>query len=189
MKTRKLFIVLFLCLSIGIYGAGCKKKTEEEKGKEITEKKIGYVKGVGEGLKEKGESAGESIGEGLSKTIKGIGKGVDKAFEIDVRPNQKLQASGIKVTKAQTFMRDKEGEKKTGEKEKGISVYIICEKGLNERLLLKAFDGKDEEIGRSSAKSDLKDAGYIDFIFDDRVQLSDASYFTMEEIVTTPSKN
>jgi hypothetical protein len=157
---------------------GCHKKTEEEKGKSFVEKKVDYVKGIGEGLKEKGSVAGESLSEGVTKSIKGVGQGVENALAIDIRLAQDLQKSGIKATNAQLM----EKQTDTGKEINGMSVYIVCGNGLSGKLLLKAIDKRNNEIGRTNAKVSFEanDAGFVDFIFDKRVALPSAQFFILE---------
>jgi hypothetical protein len=109
---------------------------------------------------------------------------VDKAFAVEIRLDPKFQAEGIKVTKAQVIDKQIDNQKKNAKNEKGISIYIICNNGLNGKLLLKAIDKQEQEFGRSFAISKMEgnNAGYVDFIFDERVQLSDAKYFSLEKV-------
>jgi len=63
-----------------------------------------------------------------------------------------------------------------------VIVYTVFNKDFKGKLVLKAFDKENAEIGRKTLEVNKKtdDAKYIDFVFDKRTPLSLADYYTLE---------
>ncbi len=168
--------IMVLTLAAAMLCVSCARKTAEERGKDAAGEKLGYAKGVGESLKTDGKDAAGSLTEGVGGVLEGFKGGLDKSMiAADIKVSEELAALGVQATRAQRLT----GEDDPG---RGLSVYVITDKGFDGSLRLKAFDAEDREIGRSSTKlqSDSDEASYVDFSFDERTPLGVAKYFILD---------
>lgn len=154
----------------GVLLAACPSKEEvlqkaEESGKFLAEKQAQMVKGVGEGLKGKGKEGAESLSEGVGEVLKGTAQGLDKSLgEVKVTTADAVAARGLKVERGQ--------RRAVGGKD-GISLYLISDQAFDGKLMLRVVDAAGKEVGRSTVelKRAAGDAGYVDFVFDERTPL------------------
>ena len=150
-------------------------KAEHDKGAELVENKAAVVQGVGDALKKNGSTAAESLSEGLGSVVKGVAGGVDKvesSFAISVHAD----AAAKKLSANRIVMSDKSGTVKA------VKVYVLSAEAYKGKLQLRALDGKDVEIGRSSnVDSDLgkDDAAYVVFEFDEATPFSRVNKFVL----------
>lgn len=165
--------------------AACGKSREEElqeqhsKGAEVVEDQAALIKGAGDALKKDGKDAAESISAGVGSLIKGVAGGVDQVqsdFKVSVSEGAKKQA--LSVTRI--VMSDA-----TSSAGKGVKVYVTSAQAFKGRLQLRAFDGKNIEIGRSGkvdSALEADDALYVEFLFDNATPLSRVDHFVVHAL-------
>ena len=118
--------------------------------------------------------AGEIIGGSTRGFADGVGEGLDKAGNSFIKLSEDLSKKGIKLGghKIETL---------SGNDNK-ISIYFIFEEDFTGTITAKAFDKQMQELGRVkqelSGKKD--DAGYIDFVFDERTNIDPKYTITIE---------
>ncbi|MDR3268323.1 MAG: hypothetical protein LBT83_04570 [Tannerella sp.] len=177
MKTTLLILVAAILLPAQ---TSCRSREEqnkkaEETGQAATEKKAGFLKGVGEGLKGAGKEAIESVSEGIGEVIKGANEGFDKSMvRMEVRVPEEQKAY---ITASRTEVHTNDSTLK-----KEIIVYIVFEKDCDGKLLLKAYDNGEEEIGRSAVtiKETSDNSRFVGFPFDERTPFTLIQYLTLE---------
>jgi hypothetical protein len=151
---------------------------------------------------------GNTIGEAAIDFASGVGQGADKQFLVDVELSEGLIQRGFSKTTAKSSGLDIEilegatddtlkgatdetpkGATDTSLK-KGITVYLISETPYKGKLIAKAFDGEDLEIGRSAVDVDFgaDDAKYIKFTFEREVDMQLVKRFTIDGREETPNK-
>ncbi len=130
---------------------------------------------VKDGAKEVIVKTGETVGKAGTELSNSIGEGVKKALECEVVLSDELQKKGLHTGKLD-FTSQKEAT------DNGLMLYMIFDNDFNGTVKVKVFDEKGLEYGRTSAavKGKKGEAGYIDFIFDKRVNLEGKSKFVME---------
>ena len=153
-----------------------KKKAAEEEGNAIVSLKSKLVKGAGDALKSDGKEAAESASEGVSEVIKGLTSGYDKSIN-----QAKVLADSIFLESFEIGRTEKNYSDTSATK--SVSLYLISKSGYDGKILLKAFDTADKEIGRSTLtiKLDEDDASYFDLVFDARTPLLLADYFVISK--------
>lgn len=118
---------------------------------------------------------GEMVGQTVGEFVSGVGSGVNKALDVKIELPEALKEKGIELGKI-TIADAAEGEDNL------LSVYFIFQKDFNGDLTMKAFDGKNLEMGRSkihvSGKKD--EAAFFDFTFDKRTNIDNDSRITLE---------
>jgi hypothetical protein len=177
---KKISVLLILCL-IGF--ASCKNKEEqknsaEDTAKFLAEKKARMAKGVGEAMKGEGKDAADSVGEGVGEVLKGGGSGLDKSLlKINVEIDKQLSDAGVSLGRTARL------EKKNEKGQDGVTLYFIYNKAFNGTVLLKAFDAKGTEVGRSSSpvKGTADNTQYVNFYFDERVPLNIVTKYTLNK--------
>ena len=113
-------------------------------------------------------------GESTRSFADGVGEGLDKAGNSSIKLSENLSKKGIKLGghKIETL---------SGNDNK-ISIYFIFEEDFTGTITVKAFDKQMQEVGRVkqelSGKKD--DAGYIDFVFDERTNIDPKYTITIE---------
>lgn len=118
--------------------------------------------------------AGEILGGSTRSFADGVGEGLDKAGNSSIKLSENLSKKGIKLGghKIETL---------SGNDNK-ISIYFIFEEDFTGIITVKAFDKQMQEVGRVkqelSGKKD--DAGYIDFVFDERTNIDPKYTITIE---------
>ena len=120
----------------------------------------------------------------MAKTVKGVATGVDVAMALDVRLDASMQPTGLKATNAEPFGVPRPVQGVDGKKDttaNGVSVYLVASAAADGKLLLRAHNKQNQEIGRALASAQIPagSAAYIDFAFDERVKLGEAEYFTL----------
>lgn len=152
------------------------KAKAEKEAKFLVEKEGRMAKGLGEGLKGEGKEGVTALAEGVGEVFKGAGEGFDKSLaKVDVRMDDGLKEF---VELGRTAKTSNDSLNTTV-----VSVYLACNKGYEGKLLLKAFDAENLEIGRKTVDVKLAtdDAEYFDFEFDERTPLNIATYFTLNK--------
>lgn len=165
----------------------CKSREEvleqaEEEGKFQVEKKTQLLKGVGEGLKEKGKESAQALGEGVGEVLKGAAQGLEKSLhEVEVSAPPELKKRGVKVERAQRNSDAAKGD--------GVTVYMIFEREYGGNLALRALDASGNEIGRAVVEvyRNPGEASYVDFFFDQRTPMTAVDRFALEETDQAPT--
>lgn len=178
----RLLPVLMLC---ALSACLCKSREQqlqdaEDKGNLLAATKARLAKGVGEAMKKEGKEAAEKVTEGVGEMVKGVGAGVEKGLkEVQVAVHEDLSAKGVTTTRATR------GE--SGTEAHSVTVYVTNEKAYAGTLELRAFDEKDQEVGRTQVelKEAVATAKYVDFTFDPRTPLLTAKRFELREGVST----
>ena len=118
--------------------------------------------------------AGEIIGGSTRSFADGVGEGLDKAGNSSLQLSEELSKKGIKLGGHKI-------ENLSGNDNK-LSVYFIFEQDFTGTVMVKVFNKQMQEVGRIkqelSGKKD--DAGYIDFVFDERANIDPKYTITIE---------
>jgi hypothetical protein len=129
---------------------------------------------VGCGKKEESitKKAGAKVGEALTDFASGVGKGVDKKMEVKVELSKTITDSGVSTTISKLDALGK----------KTLTVYFIAEKPFKSKLIAKAINSQNQEIGRASANVDFaaNDAKYINFDFHKETDTQMVSKYLIE---------
>lgn len=118
--------------------------------------------------------AGEILGGSTRSFADGVGEGLDKAGNSSLQLSEELSKKGIKLGGHKI-------ENLSGNDNK-LSVYFIFEQDFTGTVMVKVFNKQMQEVGRIkqelSGKKD--DAGYIDFVFDERTNIDPKYTITIE---------
>jgi len=128
----------------------------------------------GADVNEKIQKASEKAGQAVSEVAKGVSKGVKSSFEIHI---SKIDSTALKaIDFGKIDLKSKDGT------DNMLSIYLIFKQDFSRRLLIKVYDNKGLEMGRSSqlVKGKKDEAGFIDFIFDKRTNIDNDSKITIE---------
>lgn len=127
------------------------------------------------GTKDAIDKTAETAGKVGSDIITKVGEGVEKSLQCEAVLNEALKKNGLQTGKM-IFGSQKDAT------ENILSVYFIFEKDFASSVSVKAFDEKKLEYGRATAtvKGKKGTAGYVDFIFDKKVNLESKSTFIFE---------
>lgn len=130
---------------------------------------------VKDGAKEAIQKTGETVGKAGTELSNGISEGMKKALESEVVLSDDLKKNGIGTGKLD-FTSEKDATDNI------LMMYLIYNNDFNGTIRVKAFDEKGLEYGRASAmvKGKKGEAGYVDFVFDKRVNLEAKSKFIIE---------
>ncbi|MAX71617.1 MAG: hypothetical protein CMC76_11065 [Flavobacteriaceae bacterium] len=109
---------------------------------------------------------GEVVGESATEFFDGVSDGVDKTLDCEIIFSEELLNKGLKKG-----VYDIESQP-VGNNNKLI-LYIIFEKDFSKELIAKAYNKKNQEIGRTKVMVEGKagDAIYFDFLFDKRTDI------------------
>ena len=126
--------------------------------------------------KEAINDGGEVAGKTATEFIEGVTEGVDRSLDCSLSLSHTLQDKGLKTGKF-TINNDTLG----GENNL-LTVYLIFDKDFKENVLVKAFDKKDFEMGRSKLLIEGKagEAKFFDFHFDKRTNIEVKSKLNFE---------
>ena len=125
---------------------------------------IMVIYGCGKKNESLAKKAGSKIGSTLTDFTTGIGKGIDKQMKVKVELSDELKGLGISKTIAKSMGLDK----------KGITVYLLSKDEMKIKLIAKAFNADNLEIGRSVVEANFQadDAQYIEFEFNENLDRS-----------------
>jgi hypothetical protein len=200
-----------LCLLIAAaLMCGCGKETDESlakrMGNTIGEAAIDFASGVGQGA-DKQFLVDVELSEGLIQ--RGFSKTTAKSSGLDIEILEGATDDALKGATDETAVgetdetpegaidetlkgaTDDTPEEATDTSlKKGITVYLISETPYKGKLIAKAFDGEDLEIGRSAVDVDFgaDDAKYIKFTFELEVDMQLVMRFTIDGREETPNK-
>lgn len=128
--------------------------------------------------KETLNKSGETIGEGATEFFEGVSEGVDKTLQCEINLSDNLVNQGLSTGKFSI-----EDSKNIGENNI-LVLYIIFEDDFKNTLTAKAYDKQNLETGRAKIEVEAKsgDAGYFDFIFDERTYIEVKSKIMIDQI-------
>ncbi len=131
---------------------------------------------VKEKTKETLNKSGETIGEGATEFFEGVSEGVDRTLQCEINLSKNLLNQGLSTGKFSI-----EDSKTRGENNV-LVLYLIFEDDFKNTLIAKAYDKKNLETGRAKIEVEAKagDAGYYDFIFDERTYIEVKSKITID---------
>lgn len=117
----------------------------------------------------------EKVGQAGGELVKNVSTGVEKAFDLKIVLSEQLKSKGISLGKI-TLSNDSSGI------DNKVSVYMIFTEDFKGSLIMKAFDNKNLEMGRTKVEllSHKGDAKYVDFCFDPRTNIDTDSKLTLE---------
>jgi hypothetical protein len=172
MRTRSTLLVT-LALYLLATSMACQKSREEmiqeaeAQGRDMTEKKAGILKGVGDGLQGEGKKASESVAKGASGVVKSGLQGAEKGFvELSATVAESLTGAGVKVERASiptpSEIPDADKRKRT------VKVYMVLDKPYAGDITLVARDSDGKELGRTklAVKEEATGKNFL-FTFDD----------------------
>ncbi|HET8647473.1 MAG TPA: hypothetical protein VFO85_18390 [Vicinamibacteria bacterium] len=158
---------------------GCRSKSREERLQQAeeaarfkAEEKARMAKGVGQGLQGAGREGAQALSKGVGAVYRGTVKGLDQGLTtVAVTLAPSLASSGMRIERA-----GRRGTPEGG----GVTLYLVHEGAFAGTLLLRALD-EGREVGRARAtvKKAAGDAGYVDFVFDERVPVGALSTFEL----------
>ena len=124
---------------------------------------------------EKINKGGEIVGNGVGEFVQGMSSGAQNSFEVNCILNKKLSSKGI--SKGKTVL-----SSDTVGTDNLLSVYLIFSQSFNGTLTAKAFDGKNNEMGRAAVTINAASgsASWHDFIFDKRTNIDYDSRIELE---------
>jgi hypothetical protein len=135
---------------------------------------LAFVLLVTIGCGKKGEEslakqAGGKVGETLTDFVSGVGKGVDKQLIVKVELSKSLADLGLSNTVSKAIPH-------------GFSIYLAAAKPLKSKLVAKAFDKEDQEVGRCAVDVDFAadDAKYVSFTFQDAMDTQLVEKFLLD---------
>ncbi|MBL4652757.1 MAG: hypothetical protein JKY53_07805 [Flavobacteriales bacterium] len=119
--------------------------------------------------------SGEVVGKTATEFFEGISEGVDRTLQCSIELSQNIVSKGLKTGKF-SIESDSIGTNNR------LTLYLIFDENFNDSLLVKVFDKKGLEIGRTKMNVAGKkgDANYFDFIFDKRTYIEVKSKVTIE---------
>lgn len=133
----------------------------------------GVAGSVGNALKETGTQTGKAVGVGVATFTSGVVEGVGSAIPdptkgAAVEVSEELKQMGVAVNGVECKFGD-------------FTAYIVNEKPLAGRLIVKAIDEQGKEIGRAStpAKFEARGGQLVKFPMDSSISLKSAKRFEL----------
>jgi len=128
-----------------------------------------------EKAKETINAGGEIVGKTVSEFSKGVSTGVEETFEIKVNAAPELLQQGITLGRIEL-------KSINGGHDNLVNTYLIFSKDFKQSIVLKAFDSKNLEMGRSVLKIKAKanDAAFYGFALDTLTNINADSKLTLE---------
>ncbi|MFZ9846823.1 MAG: hypothetical protein ACO3EE_01575 [Flavobacteriales bacterium] len=128
-----------------------------------------------EKAKETFNAGGENVGKTVGEFSKGVSTGVDETFEIKIDATPELAQEGISLGKIEL-------KSINGGHDNLVNTYLIFSKDVKKSLVLKAFDSKNLEMGRSvvEIKAKANDAAFFGFALDTHTNIDADSKLTLE---------
>jgi hypothetical protein len=177
--TTMRWTVLTVAAAAALALGGCRSETKEERLQEAedaarfkAEEKSRMAKGIGEGLQGAGKEGAQALSKGVGAVYRGTVKGLDQGVVmVTVAAAPNLASSGMRIERA--------GRRATPEGG-GVTVYLVHDAAFAGTLMLRALD-EGREVGRARAtvKKEAGEAGYVDFVFDERVPVAALSAFEL----------
>ncbi|MFT3740475.1 MAG: hypothetical protein QM786_17135 [Breznakibacter sp.] len=131
---------------------------------------------VSEKTKETINKGGEAVGKTATEFIDGVKEGIDKSLQCEIELAKPLIEKGIKTGK---FTIE---DNPNGGKNNVLTLYMIFDRDFKAPILAKAFDKSGLEIGRAklTVVGKAGEAGYYDFVFDQRTRIPVKGKITLE---------
>ncbi len=128
-----------------------------------------------EKAKETINAGGEMVGKTVGEFSKGVSTGVDETFEIKIDAAKELSEEGLSLGKIEL-------KSINGGTDNLVNAYLIFGKDFKKTLILKAFDSKNLEMGRSvlKIKANANDASFYGFALDTLTNIDADSKLTLE---------
>jgi hypothetical protein len=128
-----------------------------------------------EKAKETINAGGEIVGKTVGEFSKGVSAGVDETFEIKIDAAQEVAQEGVSLGKIEL-------KSINGGHDNLVNTYLIFSKDFKNPLVLKAFDSKNLEMGRSvlEIKAKANDAAFYGFALDTLTNIDADSKLTLE---------
>ena len=128
----------------------------------------------GDNVNEKIQKVSVKAGQAVSEVAKGVSKGVKSSYGVTITKKDSNALKTIDIGKV--ILKSKDGTDNL------LSIYFIFNKDFSRKLLIKAYDNKGLEMGRSGqpVKGKKDEARFIDFIFDKRTNIDNDSKITIE---------
>lgn len=128
-----------------------------------------------EKAKETINAGGEFVGKTVGEFSKGVSTGVDETFEIKINAAPELAQEGVSLGRIEL-------KSINGGHDNLVNTYLIFSKDFKKSLVLKAFDTKNLEMGRSVMKIKAKanDAAFYGFALDTLTNINADSKLTLE---------
>jgi hypothetical protein len=176
-----------IIVSVGLLaGVGCKTKEEklqqaEDDARFAADEKGRMAKGLGEAMQGTGKDGMQAISKGVGDVLKGAAKGLDESLSVvAVSTTPAVAEAGLRVERASRH-EEKADAEKAADKKPAITAYLVADKGFAGTLLLRALGPDGKEVGRAkvAVKQVAGDAGYFDFVFDERVPLGTTDKFEL----------
>jgi len=119
---------------------------------------------------------GEVVGETATEFFEGVSEGIDRTLECEILLSEALKEKGLATGKYSIESNNQGGENNQ------LTLYIIFNKDFKDSLFVKAFDKNGLEIGRTNMTIERKagEAGYYDFVFDERTYIEVKSKILIE---------
>ena len=118
---------------------------------------------------------GETVGKGTAEFFHGASNGVDETLQSTLVLSKPLSDKGLQAGKYRITYNNEAGSNV-------LSVYLIFNKYIKENIVVKVYDEKGQEYGRSTTAIEGKkgEAKYFDFPFDKRTQMESKSNFVFD---------
>lgn len=137
-----------------------------------------------DGIKEKINKTGEVAGVAVGEFSSGIRSGVEKAVEPSITGSDQLKNAGLTFGKM-IISSD------SGASDNVLQAYIVFNQSFTGTLTAKAFDNKNNEMGRASVdvNGQKDDAHFEEFHFDRRTNIDNDSRITIDVSATGIKSN
>ena len=117
--------------------------------------------------KEAANDGGEFVGETVTEFVDGVTSGVETATAVSIDMSDELKQHGLELGVVQFDASEWEASDNV------LEVYVIFNQAFNDTVNVKVMDENGLEIGRANAamEAEAGDAGYYDFVFDERTNI------------------
>ena len=138
----------------------------------ITTSSCNWTKDKAKGAANK---TGEAVAKAGSEFADGVSKGIEKSFSNDIVIADNLKSNGLKTGKVVIRSTDSTTDNI-------LSAYLIFEKDIDQKIMVKVFDEKGLEYGRTtqSVAAKANEAKYFDFVFDKRTNINGKGKISFE---------
>jgi len=130
---------------------------------------------VKEKAKDSINSGGELVGKTAAEFIEGVSEGVEETIECDVRLSEELIENGLSTGK---YIVESENSSSNNK----FTTYLIFENDFSSEVKAIVLDKNGIEIGRTNLmiKGKADEAGYFDFVFDERTHIEAKSIIKVQ---------
>jgi len=134
-----------------------------------------FAVACGSSTKEKINKVGDVTGQAVGQFVAGVSHGVEKAIDVHVELPAGLASKGIKFGKS-SVTSDSSGSDNL------LLLYVIFDQDFSGQFTAKAFDNKNQEMGRASqlVSGKKNEARFFEFHFGERTNIDSDSRLTVE---------